>query len=200
MARLSLNKAALHKESGKLKRYKQYLPSLELKRQKLVAERAKGWAELEKTQQKIRQCQQTVAESLPMLAYRDIDLNHLVSVSAVELDSENIVGINLPVLKGIELRHKDYSPYLKPHWVDNVVVQLKVMLELQTHHRVQQHRLQLLTAAVKKVTQKVNLFDKVLIPRTQGNIRKIRIFLSDAERADVVRAKITKQLREQAGD
>ena len=200
MARLSLNKAALHKESGKLKRYKQYLPSLELKRQKLVVERAKGWAELEKTQIKIKQCQQTVVESLPMLAYRDIDLQHLVKVSSIELDTENIVGINLPVLKGVDLQHKAYSPYLKPHWVDNLVVQLKIMLELQTQHRVQQQRLHLLTAAVKKVTQKVNLFDKVLIPKTQINIRKIRIFLSDAERADVVRAKITKQLREQPGD
>lgn len=200
MARLSLNKAALHKESGKLKRYKQYLPSLELKRQKLVAERAKGWVELEKTQQKIRQTQQTVAQSLPMLAYRDIDLHALVTVAGVELDYENIVGINLPVLKRVQVQRKPYSPYLKPHWVDNVVVQLEVMLELQTHHRVQQQRLRLLTAAVKKVTQKVNLFDKVLIPKTQGNIRKISIFLSDAERADVVRAKITKQLREQAGD
>ena len=200
MAKLSLNKAALHKESGKLKRYKQYLPSLELKRQKLVAERAKGWVELEKTQSKIKKCQQTVTESLPMLAYRDIDLHQLVTVSSIELDTENIVGINLPVLKDIKLLHKPYSPYLKPHWVDNVVTQLNIMLELQVHHRVQQQRLQLLTAAVKKVTQKVNLFDKVLIPKTQINIRKIRIFLSDAERADVVRAKITKQLREQSGD
>ena len=195
MARLSLNKAALHKESGKLKRYQQFLPSLELKRQKLVVERAKGWSQLEKTQQRIKQCQQVVTESLPMLSYRDIDLNALVKVTAIELDKENIVGINLPVLKRVELHNKPYSPYLKPHWVDNVVVQLRVMLELELQHRVEQQRVQLLTAAVKKVTQKVNLFDKVLIPKTRQNIRKIHIFLSDAERADVVRAKITKQLR-----
>jgi V/A-type H+-transporting ATPase subunit D len=60
---------------------------------------------------------------------------------------------------------------------------------------VEEQRLQLLNLAVRKVTQKVNLFDKVLIPKTQQNIRKIRIFLSDAERAGVVRAKMTKQLR-----
>ncbi|MCK9607203.1 MAG: V-type ATP synthase subunit D [Methylomonas sp.] len=200
MARLSFNKAALNKESGKLKRYQQYLPSLELKRQKLVVERAKGWSQLDKTQQRIKQCQQLVTESLPMLSYRDINLNHLVSVASVELEQENIVGVNLPVLKRVELANKPYSPYLKPHWVDNVVVQLRIMLELQLQQRVEHHRLQLLNAAVKKVTQKVNLFDKVLIPKTQQNIRKIRIFLSDAERADVVRAKITKQLRAIPGD
>ncbi|MCQ8128406.1 V-type ATP synthase subunit D [Methylomonas rivi] len=195
MAKLSLNKAALHKETGKLKRYQQYLPSLELKRQKLVVERAKGWAKFEHTNQRIEQCRQIVADSLPMIANRDIDLGHLVSVHALELDKENIVGINLPVLKRVELVSKPYSPYLKPHWVDALVVQLRVMLELQCQHRIEQQRLELLNIAVKKVTQKVNLFDKVLIPKTLQNIRKIRIFLSDAERADVVRSKLTKRLR-----
>lgn len=195
MAKLSFNKAALHKESGKLKRYQQYLPSLELKRQKLVAERAKGWAQFEHTRQRIEHCRQTVANSLPMIANRDIDIGQLVSVKALELDKENIVGLNLPVLKRLELVNKPYSPYLKPHWVDALVVQLRAMLELQCRHRVEHQRLELLNAAVKKVTQKVNLFDKVLIPTTQQNIRKIRIFLSDVERADVVRSKLTKQLR-----
>lgn len=200
MARLSLNKAALHKETGKLKRYQHFLPSLELKRQKLVVERAKGWNQIEKTKQRITECQHAVTENLPMMSHRDINLSNLVSVKGVELDKENIVGINLPVLKNVELHCKAYSPYLTPHWIDGVVVQLRIMLELQCQHRVEEQRLQLLNLAVRKVTQKVNLFDKVLIPKTQQNIRKIRIFLSDAERAGVVRAKMTKQLRVKTED
>ncbi|MGR8931373.1 MAG: V-type ATP synthase subunit D [Gammaproteobacteria bacterium] len=199
MAKLSLNKASLHKESGKLKRYRQYLPSLELKRQKLVVERAKGWSQFEATKRRIAECQRYIAELLPMVSYRDIDLTGLVTIKNVHIGKENIVGINLPVLESFELVNKAYSLYLKPHWVDALVVQLRVMLELQLQHRVEQQRLALLNIAVKKVTQKVNLFDKVLIPRTEQNIRKIRIFLSDAERADVVRSKITKQLRANMG-
>jgi V/A-type H+-transporting ATPase subunit D len=38
----------------------------------------------------------------------------------------------------------------------------------------------------------VNLFEKVLIPKAEQNIRKIVIFLSDQERAAVVRSKIAK--------
>jgi V/A-type H+-transporting ATPase subunit D len=49
--------------------------------------------------------------------------------------------------------------------------------------------------AVQKITQRVNLFDKMLIPRTRENIRKIGIFLADSERAAVVRAKIAKSRR-----
>ena len=71
------------------------------------------------------------------------------------------------------------------------------MLELQCQQQIYQQRVAVLDKAVKKVSQRVNLFDKVLIPRALQNIRKIRIFLSDTERAGVVRAKLTKQ--KQAG-
>ncbi|MGD7033897.1 V-type ATP synthase subunit D [Methylotuvimicrobium buryatense] len=199
MARLSLNKASLHKESAKLKRYRQYLPSLDLKRRQLMAERAKGLAQLKTTELQIEQCRQKVSETLPMVSYRDINLNDLVKVSAVEIGEENIVGITVPILRKVDLVTMTYSPYLKPHWVDALVVQLKLMLELKLRQQVDRRRLTILEAAVKKVTQKVNLFDKVLIPKTERNIRKIRIYLSDAERADVVRAKMTKQLRIKQG-
>ena len=199
MARLSLNKASLHKESAKLKRYRQYLPSLDLKRRQLMAERAKGLAQLKTTELQIEQCRQKVSETLPMVSYRDINLNDLVKVSAVVIGEENIVGITVPILRKVGLVTMTYSPYLKPHWVDALVVQLKLMLELKLRQQVDRRRLTILEAAVKKVTQKVNLFDKVLIPKTERNIRKIRIYLSDAERADVVRAKMTKQLRIKQG-
>jgi V/A-type H+-transporting ATPase subunit D len=44
----------------------------------------------------------------------------------------------------------------------------------------------------------VNLFEKVLVPRTRNNIRRIRIYLSDSERAAVVRAKIAKRKQQRA--
>ena len=58
-------------------------------------------------------------------------------------------------------------------------------------------RLALLEAAVVKITQRVNLFDKVLVPQTLDNIRRINVFLGDAERSAVVGAKIAKRKREE---
>jgi V/A-type H+/Na+-transporting ATPase subunit D len=197
MAKLSLNKATLHKESAKLKRYKQYLPSLDLKRQQLMTERAKAQSALVQLQQDVQACQDWVAANLPMLANRDIAVQNLVKVEQIEVKRENVVGVNLPKLSTLKISREQYSFFVKPHWVDRLVVELERMLLLQIQLRVQQQRLTILNMAVKKVTQKVNLFDKVLIPKSLHNIRKIRLSLSDAERADVVRAKITKQLRSQ---
>ena len=67
---------------------------------------------------------------------------------------------------------------------------LRDMLELRIRVQVEERRLTLLDAAIKTVTQRVNLFDKVLIPRTRENIRRIRISLSDAERAAVVNVEV----------
>jgi V/A-type H+-transporting ATPase subunit D len=195
MARLSFSKAALHKEGAQLKRFKQYLPSLDLKRQQLVVERTKAMAELSNTQDQIESCYALVKEQLPMLSSEHIEMNGLVTIKQVEMSEENVVGVKLPYLNQIEIYSKPYSLLSKPHWVDLLVVQLKEMLELKVKLKVNQKRVEILQQAVKKVTQRVNLFDKVLIPRAQQNIRNIRIFLSDTERAAVVRAKITKNKR-----
>ena len=58
---------------------------------------------------------------------------------------------------------------------------------------VARQRLEVLERAVTKITQRVNLFDKVLIPGTRANIKRIRIYLSDMEREGVVRAKNAKK-------
>jgi V/A-type H+-transporting ATPase subunit D len=66
------------------------------------------------------------------------------------------------------------------------------MLELRIRVQVEERRIALLDAAVKTITQRVNLFDKVLIPRTKANIKGIKIYLSDEEMSAVVRSKIAK--------
>ncbi|MCL7421960.1 MAG: V-type ATP synthase subunit D [Methylobacter sp.] len=196
MARLSLSKTALHKESAQLKRYRQYLPSLDLKRQQLLAERYRAAASLAETERMMRQCREFVLRELPMLAETQVGLQGLVTVSSIKVSEENIVGILVPVLEHIDIHVQPYSTYAKPHWVDAAVIQLKRMMELKVKYQVGRRRLDTLDTAVKKVTQRVNLFDKVLIPKAEQNIKRIRISLSDTERAGVVRAKITKQKRQ----
>jgi V/A-type H+-transporting ATPase subunit D len=50
---------------------------------------------------------------------------------------------------------------------------------------------------VRRITQRVNLFEKVLIPNAKRDIARIQIFLSDVERAAVVTSKIAKAKRAQ---
>jgi V/A-type H+-transporting ATPase subunit D len=72
---------------------------------------------------------------------------------------------------------------------------MEQMLQLRLRIQVERRCLTLLDEAVRTITQRVNLFDKVLIPQARDNIRRIQIFLADGERAAVVRAKIAKGKR-----
>lgn len=195
MARLAYSKASLSKEGAKLKRYKQFLPSLDLKRQQLAAERKKVDAQVAKAELSIAECYRKTAEMLPMLADKSINVKNLVKVTGLEIAEENVVGVHLPVLKKLSIEVQSYSLFTEPHWVDQLVVQLKQMMRLKLQLQIEQQRSVALAVALKKVTQRVNLFDKVLIPKAQQDIRKIRIYLSDLDTAGVVRAKSTKQKR-----
>jgi V/A-type H+-transporting ATPase subunit D len=193
MSRLALNKSSLSKLTRQLGTFERFLPSLDLKRKQLMAERARAQAALQRTGQAMAALREGIAGRLPMLANREIELADLVQLKTVRLGEENVVGTRLPVLEAVEVQRRDYSYLAIPQWVDRLSDDLARMLELHAGLAVEQRRLVLLEGAVRKVTQRVNLFEKVLIPRAKEHIRKIRIYLSDAERAAVVRSKIAKR-------
>ncbi len=199
MARLSLSKSSLTKQTRQLQAYQRFLPALDLKRKQLMAERAKATAASQATEVAIDAQRQAVRQRLPMLANRELDLAGLVRLRGVRLGEENIMGVRLPVLVGVDLERQDYGYMVRPHWVDALADALSRMLELQALRALQARRVTLLEEAVRKITQRVNLFEKVLIPRTREHIRKIRIALSDAERAAVIRSKIAKGKRQREG-
>ena len=190
--KISLNKSSLNKEKASLKTFNRYLPALELKRQQLMAERKKAEAAVKEVRERIERIEADIAAQLPMLACEDIDIEDLVKVTNVVLTEQNIVGTSVPLLERVEVEVKPYSFLTKPHWVDFLVEKLKEMVELYVESQVRELRYQEISAATKTTSQRVNLFSKVLIPRTRQNIAKIKIFLSDQDRAGVVNAKISK--------
>ena len=195
MAKLNLSKSGLQKQREDLKLYQRVLPSLDLKRMQLMGELKRAQVQLQEAEAEVKRLNQSVAEQLPMLANRAIDVSGLVKIDAIKIVEENLVGVKLPVLQEIKCKVVDYSMLAKPHWVDTLVDQLKEMVEQRTRVRVAGDRVRLIEQAVRKVTQRVNLFDKILIPTAKANIKKIQIYLADAERAIVVNSKITKNIR-----
>jgi V/A-type H+-transporting ATPase subunit D len=195
MARLNLSKTQLAKEKRNLAMYRQYLPSLDLKRQQLTAERNKTQARIAEIELEIRRRIEGIGTAIPMLADKNIDLEGLVTLKAGKIGQRSVVGERLPILQEIEVEIAPYGYMVRPHWVDLVAERLKEVLRLQVEAQVTREQVALLGAATTKVTQRVNLFDKVLIPRARTNIRRIDIALGDLERAAVVNSKIAKRSR-----
>jgi len=195
MAKVSLSKASLQKERDNLRLYERILPSLDLKRMQLTGELARAKEQVLQDQEEVNRVGGVIAEQLPMLANREIDLSGLVKVSSIQVDEENVVGVKLPLLKEVEVTVQEYSLMAKPHWVDVYVEQLKQMLHVLAKVKVSEKRVEGLNHAVRRITQRVNLFEKILIPETKKNIKRVQIFLADMERAAIVRSKIAKAMR-----
>jgi V/A-type H+-transporting ATPase subunit D len=192
---LALNKSSLKQQRDQLKMYRRFLPSLDLKRQQLLQALRKARDELAEVMGQIERLSERLEELHPLVGSSTIatrDVSSLVWIRSVRIEEENVLGSRLPVAREVAFEVRDYSTLVTPFWVDLLVSELETLAELRVHQQVRERRLQLLDYAVRRITQRVNLFEKVLIPRAEENIRRIVIFLSDEERAAVVRSKIAK--------
>ena len=196
MARLSLTKASLTKQKQQLKTFEDVLPSLDLKRRQISAERAKARKRLAQTQQQLEELESVISKELLMLSNELINLQYLVKVTKIDLVEENVMGTWLPKVKQVEIEVHNYAYLGKPFWVDRLVELLQVALKAKIEIQVIQQQVKLLNQSERVITQRFNLFDKVLIPQTKANIKKIQIYLADAERAGVVNSKLAKRKKE----
>jgi len=192
---LALNKSSLKTERDRLETYQRFLPSLDLKRQQLMVELKTAERALAARQREIDEVLASLEGMLSLLGASSMELSGYVRVRAVESEEENVIGVRLPVLRGVEFDVEEYSTLAKPFWVDTLVEYLQRMSELRIHQQFEEERVRRLEVAVRKITQRVNLFEKVLIPTARKNILRIRIYLGDAERAAVVRSKLVKAKR-----
>ncbi len=195
MGKLALNKSTLNHEQQRLKSFRQFVPALDLKRKQILAARLKARQAQQELQQRVDDIDAAVQEQLPMLAGTTLALGDLVKFKGVQRRTENLVGIELPIIDAVDIDRSEYSRLALPQWVDVLVHHLAQVMELRLQLQNGHTRLERLEAGLQKTTQRLNLFDKVLIPQAERNIRRIRIALSDAERAGVVRAKIAKNKR-----
>lgn len=189
---LALNKTALKQQRDHLATYKRYLPSLDLKRQQLIADYQQAKIVLAETEHEIDASAASQGGLFALLGASEQSLTGLIQVESVETREENLLGVSLLVLGEVRFQTTEYSMLAKPFWVDFLVESLQAMAMLSIRCSIERQRVRHLSEAVRRITQRVNLFEKVLIPQAERDIQRIRIFLADAERAAVVRSKIAK--------
>ena len=193
MAKLKLSKHELHEQQEQLKLYQRLLPSLDLKRRQLTMEVQKAREDYAAAQSAVDALEIGIGEELPMLADEEFRLSGLVQLNSFNVIEQNVVGVKLPFLDSIDCTVADYSLLATPPWVDTLVQRLKDATEQRMRAEIADQRRSILQTAVRRITQRVNLFEKILIPTAIQNIQKIRIFLGDAERASVVTSKLAKK-------
>ena len=183
MASVKLTKNELKVQKDALKMYRRYLPTLTLKKQQLQTEIFSIRAELE------RGFDDWIAVFSEAAAFPE----GLITVRNIRRGQGNIAGVAIPTFEGADFSRGTYDLYGTPLWVDLAANHMEKALELDLEAEVLEEQVRLLEAELRATSQRVNLFEKVKIPETEENIRKISIYLADQQVNAVVRSKIAKR-------
>jgi V/A-type H+-transporting ATPase subunit D len=195
LARLKLSKSSLQQQREQMRLYERLLPSLDLKRRQLTVELSKARAERQRLECEVADLDRRIGAELPMMAGDQVPVSGLVRMTGYEVVEENVVGVKLPLLEKADFEVAEYPLLARPVWIDLLVTRLKAAAEARVRVRVAEQRVEILGKAVRRMTQRVNLFDKILIPQAKTNMQRIMIFLGDQERSAVSTAKLTKKLQ-----
>lgn len=191
MAKLKLTKNELKKQKEALKRFNQYLPTLQLKKQQLQAEKNRTQRLMEEESGKAKAFKRKI-EVWAGVFGEDIGIKNIISLSEVLTNTGNVAGVDVPIFRDIRFNVKEYDLFETPMWLDDGLEAVREMITFNVKINLLMEQFELIQKELKTTTQRVNLFEKVKIPQTKESIRKISIFLGDVQTAAVVTGKIAK--------
>ncbi|BCR21535.1 V-type ATP synthase subunit D [Borrelia sp. HM] len=191
MSKIKLTKNELKKQKDNLKMFSRYLPTLQLKKQQLHLEIRK--IESLKIDRKIEQEKlKKNIESWIALFGESFSFQDWIKIKKVAIVFSNIAGITIPVFNSVEYETINHDLLLTPYWVDSGIDAIKNIIRINAEIEVLNEQASLLEAELNTTSQRVNLFEKIMIPNAKINIKKINVYLGDQQTAAVVRGKMAK--------
>lgn len=172
------NKTSLQQQEKQLKMRERTLPTIKSKESALRVEVKKTKQEAEALEEKLEQGIRSFQYMVAL--WNEFDTS-LIRVKDVKLSTKKIAGVVVPVLDQIDFDVKPFSLFNSPSWFSEGLNLLKVLATTGIEAEFLGLKLEFLEYARKKTTQKVNLFEKVQIPRYKDAIRKIKRYLEDEE-------------------
>jgi V/A-type H+-transporting ATPase subunit D len=191
---LKLTKNELRNQQTRLSQFQRYLPTLQLKKAMLQFEVSLAQMEISRLIEEMRLVRHQVEEFAPFLLEKvSVNLMNYADVLHVKKKYENIAGVEIPIFDSIVFRDADYSLFDTPAWTDQATEILREFATVREKISIAEEKKRALEKELRAVSIRVNLFEKILIPRSQANIKKIRIFLSDQQLSLVAQAKVAKK-------
>jgi len=193
LAKIKLTKNELKVQKDALKMYRRYLPTLTLKKQQLQSEIRTIEAKAKAVRKEREDLEFGFREWIAVFSEIDAFPEGIITVSNIRKGMGNIAGVDIPTFEGADFRRGDYDFYETPLWVDIAANHMEKAMSLDLEAEVLDEQVRLLEIELLATSQRVNLFEKVKIPETEENIKKISIYMADQQVSAVVRSKISKR-------
>ena len=197
---IKLTKNELKNQKEALKMYKRYLPTLQLKKQQLQTEIRGIESRVRSLRENKKAFEAEFEKWVSIFGETGFFHSRLLKVEKVHKSTGNIAGVTIPVFSGADFKRGRYELYSYPLWVDKALQKMEEVLLLDLEANVLEEQVRLLSDELRTTTQRVNLFEKVKIPQTRANIKRISVYLGDQQVAAVVRGKISKKNLERVSD
>jgi V/A-type H+-transporting ATPase subunit D len=194
MAQIKLTKTELRLQQLKLAQLLKYLPTLQLKKAMLQAEVNFTQQEIETLQSEFELQENKVSRFSSLFSDRATnDFFSALNITQVHKRYENIAGVDIPIFESVSFAPSSYSLFDTPIWYESAIDAVKKMLVTREKVKIAEEKKRALEKELREVSIRVNLFEKIMIPRAQENIKKIKIFLGDQQLAAVSQAKVAKK-------
>ncbi len=193
MAEIKLTKSELRLQQNRLTQLKKYLPTLQLKKAMLQAEVSEARIEIAHVTEEFHRFQAALDSYSQLLSDATaLDPQAAAKISKINRRYENIAGVEVPYLDTVAFEEYSYSLFDSPPWVDSAIQGLRNAATAHVKIDVATEKKTALEKELREVSIRVNLFEKILIPRANQNIKKIKVFLGDQQLAAVSQAKVAK--------
>ena len=193
MAKIKLTKNELKKQKDALKMYRRYLPTLILKKQQLQAEIRLKEIRIRELGNEKDSINESFRSWIAVFGEKGIFTTEILEITEIKTAQGNIAGVAIPLFEGAEFKVSAYDLAKTPLWLDTAVEEMKTVFLLDLEAQILEEQRKRLDRELRITTQRVNLFEKIKIPETRGNIKKIQVYLGDQQTAAVVRGKIAKR-------
>lgn len=195
MAKIRLSKTEQKIQQDSLARFNRFLPTLKLKKQQLQLE-------LRDFRRRREECAARRDELVTRIAgfaalfdtpCAAAELGPLLRLERVVAGENNIAGVSIPVFVKCEFAVAEYDLFATPPWYDDALRAMQDRIALREELKILDECCERLDRELKTTSQRVNLFEKVMIPECKANLRKIRIYIGDQDTSAVIRSKIAKK-------
>ncbi|MDR2739889.1 MAG: V-type ATP synthase subunit D [Treponema sp.] len=198
MAKIKLTKNELKKQKDSLKMYQRYLPTLMLKKQQLQGEIRTTEIRIKELMEEKDKLDESFKDWVGVFGETGFFTPGILKITRLKTSEGNIAGVAIPIFQGAEFETAPYDLARTPLWLDVAVEKMKQVILLDLEARILEEQRSRLDHELRVTTQRVNLFEKIKIPETKGNIKKIGVYLGDQQTSAVVRGKIAKSGLERA--
>ena len=193
MTEVKLTKMELRDRQYRLNQLEKYLPTLQLKKVLLQNEVNQALYEIKGLTNAYLEELKECAEFQALFTDPEGALvREGAIIERVEKRFENVAGSEIPFFEKVIFRPVAYSLLTTPLWIDVAIARIQNLVIAKEKISVAKEKKEILEKELREISIRVNLFEKILIPRTQGEIKKIKLFLEDQELASISQAKVAK--------